>query len=72
MNNTNKAVAKTDRLPRWKDCLAFAILGLTQTVVLLLSKGADAAVWFGIRWGGIVVLLLVVTAIRQRPAARRR
>ncbi|RQU83928.1 hypothetical protein DF040_33955 [Burkholderia cenocepacia] len=66
---SDEKIAKAERLPRWKDCLAGAILGLTITPVLLLSKGTDAAVWFGIRWGGIVALLTVIAALRRRRGA---
>lgn len=61
-----KVAANTERLPRWKDCLVFGFSGLTVLLVLLLSKGADAALWFGGRWGVLTALLLVVTALRQR------
>lgn len=61
-----KVAANAERLPRWKDCLVFGVSGLTVLLVLLLSKGTDAALWFGVRWGGLTALLLVVTALRQR------
>ncbi len=44
-----KVAANAERLPRWKDCLVFGVSGLTVLLVLLLSKGADAALWFGVR-----------------------
>lgn len=65
-----KVALNAECLPRWKDCLSFTVLGLTVLLVMLLSKGTDAALWFGIRWGGLTALLLVVTALRHRRAGR--
>ncbi|MGS1035936.1 hypothetical protein NFI99_12660 (plasmid) [Burkholderia glumae] len=63
-----KAVIDAERLPRWKDCLAFAVVALTLLLVVLLSKGPDAAMTVGVRVGAVMALLLVVTAVRQRRA----
>ncbi|MBR8093630.1 MULTISPECIES: hypothetical protein [Burkholderia] len=69
MGKATKFARHTERLPRWKDCLSFAVLGLSVLLVMLVSKRADGALWFGIRWGGITLLLLAVTAFRQRRHA---
>ncbi|MFP3637804.1 hypothetical protein [Paraburkholderia sp. SIMBA_054] len=66
MSKAIQVSLNAERLPRWKDSLSFAVLGLTVLLVVLLSKGTDAALWFGIRWGGLTALLLVLTALRQR------
>ncbi|OXJ20144.1 hypothetical protein [Burkholderia sp. AU6039] len=61
-----KAVAKTERLPRWSDCVVFAGSGLLALPILWLAHGADAALWFGPRWGGLTVPVIAVTVLRQR------
>ncbi|MBB4517283.1 fatty acid desaturase [Paraburkholderia fungorum] len=60
------ARVKAERLPRWKDSVVFVVLGLTAIAVVLLSLGAGAAVWLGVRWGCVTVLLIALTAFRQR------
>lgn len=62
------ARVKAERLPRWKDCVVFVVLGLTAIPVVLLSLGAGAAVWFGVRWGCLTILLIALTAFRQRSS----
>lgn len=61
-----KSVLRAERLPRWKDCLVFAVVGLTLLLVVLLSKGTETAMTVGARFGAVMALLLVVTAYRQR------
>lgn len=48
----------------------FGVVGLTIIGVLLLSHGADAAIWFSVRWGGLLIFLLAVTGLRQRHNTR--
>ncbi|TES61935.1 hypothetical protein E2P84_43020 [Burkholderia cepacia] len=66
-----KVVARAERLPRWRDCVTFVVLGLTMVAVLLHAKGENAATWFGVRWGGLTALLVFVTALRQRRSVRK-
>ncbi|MGF6440119.1 hypothetical protein [Paraburkholderia youngii] len=57
---------KTLRLPRWKDCAVFGIVGLTAIILLLLSQGPHSSGWFAVRWGGLTAVLVVSTFFRQR------
>ncbi|ACD21564.1 hypothetical protein [Paraburkholderia phytofirmans] len=66
MDKAMKVAPSMERLPRWKDCLVFAVVGLTILIVALLAKGSDAAMWFGVRWGGLTASLCMVTAFRRR------
>lgn len=68
MERDVNARVKTERLPRWKDCVVFVVLGLTANAVILPSLGTGAAVWFGVRWGCLTVLLIALTAFRQRSS----
>lgn len=62
-----KAVAKkTERFPRWMDCLIVGGSGVLALPIFWLVHGGDAALWFGTRWGGLMVLLIAATALRQR------
>jgi hypothetical protein len=62
-----QAVAKkTERFPRWMDCLIVGGSGVLALPIFWLAHGADAALGFGARWGGLTVLLIAVTALRQR------
>jgi hypothetical protein len=66
------ARVKAERLPRWKDCLVLVVLGVTAIAVVLLSLGAGAAVWVGVRWGCLTVLVIALTAVRQRSGVSGR
>lgn len=66
------ARVKPERLPRWKDCVVFVVLGVTVIAVVLLSLGAGAAVWFGVRWGCLTILVIALTAFRPIPGMSHR